>query len=169
MECLIKHLLHVYCCTLLLSPYIVIAADGSPKAGNRIELEAMLDQVRNNNQTAQMAMLTAHKERVEWDHEGGRLPLQSQYGKVCFPAPPRCPPPYPSAHQHAVQGKPSQSNSAMDSECSNLGVDLLCMGASSEDWCRLLYCAFLQRVGAPASHVCSCRNGRNMKRVMGQQ
>ena len=92
MECLITHLLHVYCCTLLLSPYILIAADGSPKAGNRIELEAMLDQVRNNNQTAQMAMLTAHKERVEWDHEGGRLPLQSQYGKVCFPAPPRCPP-----------------------------------------------------------------------------
>ena len=63
------------------------AEDGSPHAGNRIELEAMHDQLYRKGQTAQMAMLNAHKERVEWDHEGGKPPLQSHYGQVCSSMP----------------------------------------------------------------------------------
>ncbi|KAL3140747.1 hypothetical protein ABBQ32_005301 [Trebouxia sp. C0010 RCD-2024] len=54
--------------------------DGSPRAGNRVELEALLEQV-HHKQTAQMAMLTAHKERLEWDHEGGQPPLHSHFGQ----------------------------------------------------------------------------------------
>lgn len=74
------------------------AEDGSPKAGNRVELEAMLEQVHHNKQTAQMAMLTAHKERVEWDHEGGQPPLHSHFGQVRS-QPPRTPlRPHPRNH-----------------------------------------------------------------------
>lgn len=65
---------------------MAIAEDGSPKAGNRIELEALYEEVHDKQQTAQMAMLTAHKERVEWDHEGGLPPLRSHFGQVsCSP------------------------------------------------------------------------------------
>lgn len=66
--------------------YGCAAEDGSPRAGNRVELEALLEQV-HHKQTAQMAMLTAHKERLEWDHEGGQPPLHSHFGQVCPPPP----------------------------------------------------------------------------------
>ncbi len=59
------------------------AEDGSPHAGNRIELEAMHDQLYRKGQTAQMAMYEAHKERREWDHAGGTPPVHSHYGQVC--------------------------------------------------------------------------------------
>ncbi|KAL0028584.1 hypothetical protein WJX79_003521 [Trebouxia sp. C0005] len=55
--------------------------DGSPHAGNRIELEAMHDQLFRKGQTAQMAMYEAHKERREWDHAGGTPPVHSHYGQ----------------------------------------------------------------------------------------
>ncbi|DBB18003.1 TPA: hypothetical protein ACH3X3_003000 [Trebouxia sp. C0006] len=54
---------------------------GSPHAGNRIELEAMHDQLYRKGQTAQMAMYEAHKERREWDHAGGTPPVHSHYGQ----------------------------------------------------------------------------------------
>ena len=60
----------------------VFADDGSPHAGNRVELEAMHDQLYHKGQTAQVAMYEAHKERKEWDHQGGDPPLHSHYGQV---------------------------------------------------------------------------------------
>ena len=64
----------------------------------------MHDQLYRKGQTAQMAMYEAHKERLEWDHEGGPPPVHSHYGQVCFadyfwasPSPPQLPrPPLPS-------------------------------------------------------------------------
>ena len=64
-------------------PCCTTAEDEQPHAGNRVELEAIHDQLYRKHQTAQMAMLTAHKERVEWDHDGGPPPVHSHYGQVC--------------------------------------------------------------------------------------
>ena len=66
----------------ILSCWLWSAEDGSPKPGNRIELEAMYEQVHYKQQTAQMATLTAHKDRERWQHEGGPPPLHSHYGQV---------------------------------------------------------------------------------------
>ena len=53
----------------------------------------MYEQVHHKQQTAQMAELTAHKERRRWQLEGGPPPLHSHYGQV--PCPPLPPPPPP--------------------------------------------------------------------------
>ena len=46
----------------------------------------MYEQVHHKQQTAQMATLTAHRERERWEHEGGPPPLHSHYGQVrCLP------------------------------------------------------------------------------------
>ena len=56
----------------------------------------MYEQVHHKQQTAQMATLTAHRERERWEHEGGPPPLHSHYGQVgCVPPSPSPSPPPP--------------------------------------------------------------------------
>ena len=53
-----------------------------PHVGNRVELEALHDQLYRRGQTAQVAMYEAHKDRVQWEEEGGEPPTHSQFGTV---------------------------------------------------------------------------------------
>lgn len=91
------------------------AEDGSPHAGNRIELEAMHDQLFRKGQTAQMAMYEAHKERREWDHAGGTQPVHSHYGQVC-------PNFQPAAAAHAQLGSTDPGYLLFWKQCQLCGV-----------------------------------------------